>query len=89
MSGEDLNLAKSVLLERAQAQETSQLYQLETIYETFNKFSSATVKECVQHENVNSENIKGVIRNYFQIEVSLESMRLKSEVKKMKSFFFC
>lgn len=81
LSGEDLNLAKQLLLERVQAQETSQLYQLETIYGTFNKFSSATVKECMELENGNSESIKKVIRDYFQTEVSLESMKLKSDVK--------
>lgn len=71
----ELDEALDALVSRAQSQETSSLQQLETISVMLHKFSVPSVEECLilNDEMINkSDQLKDVIRNYFEGKVLLD-----------------
>ncbi|XP_053971160.1 ATP-dependent DNA helicase Q4 [Hylaeus volcanicus] len=72
---DELDEALDALFSRAQSRETSALQQLETISVTLHKFSTRSVRKClkIDEEITNkSDQLKSVIRNYFEGEVLLD-----------------
>ena len=71
----ELDEALDALVSRAQSQETSALQQLETIGVTLHKFSMPAVTGCLvlnEEMESKSDELKAVIRRYFEGEVLME-----------------
>ncbi|XP_015585823.1 ATP-dependent DNA helicase Q4 [Cephus cinctus] len=80
----ELDEALEALATRARSQELSRLQQLEIIQSTMNKFSNPSIKYCLEMaEEVTrkSDDIKGIIRDYFKSDNPLCDVDLKLEDK--------
>ncbi|XP_076248624.1 recQ4 helicase [Calliopsis andreniformis] len=79
----ELDEALDALYNRVQSQETTALQQLEMISSTLHKFSVSSVAQCVilNEEMTNkSDQLKNVIRNYFDGEILLD-VDIKQKMK--------
>lgn len=80
----ELDEALELLVSRTQSQEASSLHQLEFITSALNKYSMPTINQCLvisDEMNNKSEELKNVIRNYFQSDHVLTTTDHKSQVK--------
>lgn len=79
----ELDEALDALIERSQYQESSRLKQLELISSALNKISVSSVKHCSNLNNditKRSEELKDVIREYFQSDSLLKDLDISSQV---------
>ncbi|CAK9829408.1 ATP-dependent DNA helicase Q4 [Anthophora retusa] len=75
LTDEELDEALDALYKRTQDQETAALQQLETIGVTLHKYGAKSVKQCLilnDEMTYKSDQIKDVIRNYFNGKIILD-----------------
>lgn len=88
LTEDELDEALDALFARAQSQQNSALQQLETISNAVHKFSTPKVLDCLQLTDEllrKSEDLKNVIRDYFQSEPQLYSVDPKSSQEKLQN----
>ncbi|XP_044014928.1 ATP-dependent DNA helicase Q4 [Aphidius gifuensis] len=80
----ELDDALETLYQRTQSQQISALHQLEAIHAALNKFSHKSIKTCMELNDdtiEKSENLKKIIRQYFQSDTPLSIIDIE-ETKK-------
>jgi len=79
----ELDEALDALIARTQSQESLCLQQLEFIFSTLSKISTSSIKDCsVLSDDVmkRSEELKNVIREYFQSDSPLKNVDISVQV---------
>lgn len=90
LTEDELDEALDALYARAQLQQETALFQLVTISTAVHQFAAHAITHCLElSEDVlrKSEDLKNVIRDYFQSEGEIASADLKSLVKKFLAYF--
>ena len=83
LSDEEKDAALNALAERTQSQEIQCLNQIEAIYSAMHKFSLSSIKGCLSINDdtaQKSEDLKKVIRAYFETESALDNLKTNIEV---------
>lgn len=80
----ELDDALETLYQRTQSQQISALHQLEAIHAALNKFSHKSIKTCMELNDdtmEKSENLKKIIRQYFQSDTPLSIIDIEKTEK--------